>query len=67
MGAYSTASDTFCGIVFVNKRVDALLIAHLLRQFAKTLPDLAWLRVRCVTGHGTSANKSLWALCLLPR
>ncbi|KAL8293622.1 hypothetical protein RQP46_000323 [Phenoliferia psychrophenolica] len=59
LGAYQHASETFCGIVFVNRRVDALLIAHLLRQFSKTLPELSWLRVRCVTGHGTSANKSL--------
>ncbi|KAM0752756.1 hypothetical protein T439DRAFT_354244 [Meredithblackwellia eburnea MCA 4105] len=44
LSAYAGAADTFCGIVFV---------------FSKTIPQLSWLRARCVTGHGMSASKAL--------
>ncbi|GAA5925102.1 hypothetical protein JCM10213_000533 [Rhodosporidiobolus nylandii] len=48
--------DRFCGIIFVNRRIDALIIAHILQELAKDVPELDWLRVDCVTGHGTGTT-----------
>ncbi|BGP08421.1 Dicer-like protein 1 [Rhodotorula toruloides] len=52
-------ADDFCGIIFVNRRLDALVIAQIIKEFAKLEPDLAWLKVDCVTGHGTGTGNAL--------
>ncbi|GAA6001448.1 uncharacterized protein JCM10292_006259 [Rhodotorula paludigena] len=57
--ACKIGANDFCGIVFVNRRLDALLIAQIIKEFVKLDSDLAWIRVDCVTGHGTGANNSL--------
>ncbi|GAA5984285.1 hypothetical protein JCM10908_006124 [Rhodotorula pacifica] len=52
-------SEHFRGIVFVERRVDALVIAEILKILAKRDDDLDWLRVDCVTGHGVSRGGSM--------
>ncbi|KAI5479849.1 endoribonuclease Dicer [Pseudohyphozyma bogoriensis] len=59
LAAFQETADSFCGIVFVNKRIDALIITQLLRQFTKSIPELSWLRVKCVTGHGATKSRSM--------
>ncbi|BGP48542.1 Dicer-like protein 1 [Rhodotorula kratochvilovae] len=49
----------FCGIIFVKRRLDALHIAQIIKELAKVDSELGWIRVDCVTGHGSAANNSL--------
>ncbi|GAA5868109.1 hypothetical protein JCM3774_001024 [Rhodotorula dairenensis] len=63
--ACKAGSGDFRGIVFVERRVDALVIAEILKILAKRDDELDWLRVDCVTGHGdtrggTMAPKMPW-------
>jgi len=32
--------------------MDALLIAQILKELTRIIPELDWIRVDCVTGHG---------------
>ncbi|GAA5833456.1 hypothetical protein JCM9279_001530 [Rhodotorula babjevae] len=57
--AFKDGAESFRGIIFVNRRLDALILAQIIRELAKVDPDLAWINVDCVTGHGTAASNSL--------
>ncbi|ORY81751.1 hypothetical protein BCR35DRAFT_303884 [Leucosporidium creatinivorum] len=54
LAACKPGAETFCGIIFVNRRMDALLIAQILKELTRIIPELDWIRVDCVTGHGHS-------------
>ncbi|GAA6000094.1 hypothetical protein JCM10207_006049 [Rhodosporidiobolus poonsookiae] len=56
---HASAPDRFCGIVFVNRRIDAYIIAEILKQLQETTPELGWIRVGCVTGHGLGSASNL--------
>ncbi|GAA5903989.1 hypothetical protein JCM6882_003794 [Rhodosporidiobolus microsporus] len=51
--------ERFCGIIFVNRRIDALIVAQIIKELAKAIPELDWLRVACVTGHGAGTGNKL--------
>ncbi|KPV74940.1 uncharacterized protein RHOBADRAFT_44459 [Rhodotorula graminis WP1] len=57
--ACKDGAEAFRGIIFVNRRLDALVFAQIIRELAKVDEDLAWINVDCVTGHGTAASNSL--------
>ncbi|GAA5895230.1 hypothetical protein JCM8208_005942 [Rhodotorula glutinis] len=57
--ACKDGADSFRGIIFVNRRLDALILGQIIRELAKVETDLAWINVDCVTGHGTAASNSL--------
>lgn len=42
-----------------ERRIDALVIAEILKVLAKRDDDLDWLRVDCVTGHGVGRGGSM--------
>ena len=56
LGACKPGAETFCGIVFVNRRMDALLIAQIIKELTSIIPYLDWIKVDCVTGHGSSGD-----------
>ncbi|GAA5854197.1 hypothetical protein JCM8547_001731 [Rhodosporidiobolus lusitaniae] len=56
----SDPSQPFCGIVFVERRIDALILAEMLKEMARQEPDkLGWLRIDCVAGHGAGKGKNI--------
>ncbi|ORY81771.1 hypothetical protein BCR35DRAFT_84598 [Leucosporidium creatinivorum] len=54
LAACQPGAETFCGIVFVNRRMDALFIAQILKELTRIIPELDWIRVDCVTDRGHS-------------
>ncbi|GAA5839253.1 hypothetical protein JCM11251_006019 [Rhodosporidiobolus azoricus] len=50
--------ERFCGIIF-KRRIDALIVAEIIKKLAKVTSDLNWLRVACVTGHGAGTSNKL--------
>ncbi|KAM0791169.1 hypothetical protein ACM66B_005653 [Microbotryomycetes sp. NB124-2] len=56
LAACAPSADIFCGIVFVKRRMDALLIAQILKELSGCIEELGWIRVDCVTGHGNGAS-----------
>jgi len=54
-------------VLLQNRRLDALLLAQIIRELAKADSDLNWINVDCVTGHGTAASNSLCVPVAPPR
>ncbi|GAA6028331.1 hypothetical protein JCM8097_006980 [Rhodosporidiobolus ruineniae] len=57
--ACEPGKERFCGIIFVSRRMDALIIAQIIKILAKTTPGLDWVKADCVTGHGTGPAGNL--------
>ncbi|KAK4049291.1 Dicer-like protein 1 [Microbotryomycetes sp. JL201] len=56
LAACAPSAAIFCGIVFVKRRMDALLIAQIIKELSGYIQELSWIKVDCVTGHGNGAS-----------